>query len=500
MSETRKIQGEQETGSWGSASPHTPSIRGKVHVFEKFGKYFAFDIGSGVFSELDEIAWKIAAKIGGGLSLDAVRREMLLLHTSAVVDEAFSDINDLIREGVLFSPDPWHESKSDGRQSPAITSLCLMLAEDCNLRCDYCFVTSGRVSGVKRRMTHDTALASIDFLFGQSHGTQSLLLSYFGGEPLLNFPVLAATTRYAMKKAAAEGKEIRFNITTNGTILNDTILDFLAEHSEVSLLLSVDGGQETHDRHRKYHDGKGSYSAVSSALRAFREDKKIGPSRFSVRGTFTALNHDFTQAAAALIDRGVKDISIEPAIVKGNELEMTEEHLPAIKAEYDRLARFFIERAKSGDAFSFFHFNKALEHVSFSDPVIRPCGAGLGYAAVSYDGSLFPCHRFVGDVRFRMGDVRHGIVSEELSDLFRFVELNKKRKCRECWSKYVCGGGCHRHAVEFNESIYDPYHIECELMKHRMELAAYIFAVLTEREREAIRGEFSAPRRPEFLS
>lgn len=473
--------------------------RGKVHFFEKFGRLFAFDLGSGVFSELDDTAWRLALGIADGLTLDEVRRGMPGAPDGAMADEAGSELQGLITEGVLFSPDPWNARNA--QRSPALSSLCLMLAEDCNLRCDYCFVTGGKPAKAKRRMAEGTAKASVDFLLAQSRETKLLHLSYFGGEPMLNFPVLVETTRYALKRAEAEGREIRFNITTNATVVNDSVQDFLAAHPAVSLLLSLDGGTEIHDRHRRFPGGKGSFEAAASTLRRLLADERIGPKRLSVRGTFTTVNQAFTRAASELLALGARDISLEPAIVKRGELEINEDNLPAIKAEYDRLAHFFLEQARSGNPFSFFHFDRAMDQISLSEPVVKPCGAGDGYLAVSYDGSLFPCHRFVGDRKFRMGDVWQGLVNPELWELFRGVEVNGKEKCRECWAKYLCGGGCHRHAAEFNGSILEPYDIECELVKWRIEIAAYIFAVLTDEERKAIRGGFSASarHRPEFL-
>ncbi len=481
----------------GAMNPAAKEKRGNVHLFEKFGKFFAFDPGSGVFSELDKTAWRMAVEIGAGRTLEEARRGMAATLDEEIVDEAAAEIRGLIDQEILFSLDPWTRRKVP--ENSPLSSLCLMLAEDCNLRCDYCFVTGGQPKRTGRRMTADTARAAVDFLLARAGGMESLHLSFFGGEPLLNFPVLAETTRYALQRAKEEGKSFQFNITTNGTIFNNAILDFLAAHLDVSLLVSLDGGAEIHDRHRRFFDGKGSFGVASSALWTLLADDRIGPKRLSVRGTFTAVNRTFTRAAEELLALGAKDISIEPAIVKGGELEITAEDLPAIKEEYDRLAQFFLERIRSGDAFSFFHFDRAMDQISLADPVVKPCGAGDGYLAVSYDGSLFPCHRFVGDKAFRMGDVWRGIINRGLRERFRKIEVNRKEKCRECWAKYLCGGGCHRHAAEFNGSLLEPYDIECELVKWRIEVAAYLYAELTEEDRKAIHASFSEHPRPEFL-
>ncbi|NIS59869.1 MAG: SPASM domain-containing protein [Proteobacteria bacterium] len=455
-------------------------------------------MGSGVVIELDEPAWKITAALAEGIPFSEVRLLFDGEYSIQKLDRALRELSKLHDAGELFSVDPSPEPP-DCTGGP-VANLCLILARDCNLRCEYCYADGGSFAGKRSLMSEDTAKEAVDFLFSRAGSVIDLSISYFGGEPLLNFPVLSTTTEYALDQAKTHKKNIRFNITTNATLLNKKVRNFLSKHPEIFLIFSMDGGAETHNRYRRFANGRGSYEAVHRNVRSFFEDKRLDPRRSSVRGTFTGVDHDFINAVIELLELGSKDLSIEPAILRGTKLEIKEEQLPAIQKEYDRVALFFLEKIKGGEPFTFFHFQRAIDHVAFAEPMCKTCGAGVGYLAADLDGSLFPCHRFVGDKHFAMGNIWDGITDEHLRALFGKIHVNNKEKCRICWAKYHCGGGCHRHAIEFNNDIHEPYEIECELIKCRIELGAYIYAELTEEEKGEIQlfGPDLMECRPEF--
>jgi uncharacterized protein len=452
--------------------------QGKVHLFDKFDRRFVLDVGSGTVSELDEVAWGIVSRLAEGETPVAVRERFARRYGIDAVDNALAELDELYDAGELFSPDPMPTREI--RTASPVSSLCLIMAEHCNLRCDYCFICGDSAQGKRRMMTAETAKAAVDFLLEASCSTADVSISYFGGEPLLNFPVIQQTTCYAVEAGRALGIQPRFNITTNATHLDGRVRDFLAAYSQVSVILSVDGGPELHDRHRRYVGGHGSYATVRRNVEALLADDRLDHARFSLRGTFTNVDHDLTRAAAELLTFGLPNLSVEPAIVRDTRLEITDRQLQVIKRDYDRLALFYVGAAKRGEPFEFFHFQSAVGHVVSPTRQCRPCGAGIGYLAVAADGTLFPCHRFVGDGRFALGNVWEGIEQSALADLFASIDVNRKEKCRTCWAKYFCGGGCHRHAEEFNHDLCDPYRIECELVKHRVELGCYIWAELME--------------------
>jgi len=366
--------------------------------------------------------------------------------------------------------------------------------------CDYCFAGAGQFGGPTRLMSMDISKAAVDFLFHHAGPSEHVSLSFFGGEPLLNFGVLAATTDYVDNKAEELGKQVSYSITTNATLVNKKVRDFLVAHPKISLLLSVDGGQEIHNRHRKFKNGRGSFGAVSRGIAALVRDDRIDNGRLSLRGTFTGENPSLLEAVRGMVSCGLTELSLEPAVAIGAPLDITEAQIDVIKRRYDDLAHDYIEKTKAEQAYAFFHFQVAMGLIRLADPLWRPCGAGAGYLAVAADGKLYPCHRFVGDPRWLMGNVTEGVTERDISELFSQLHVNRKAKCRDCWAKYHCGGGCHRHAFESNGDILVPYDVECELLKYRLELAVYICAELSKKEAQGAERGFESltARRPEF--
>jgi len=456
------------------------SERGQIHLFQKFDRYFAIDVGTGVVIELDELSWKIATKISEGNPIAAVKHMLKKDFSEDDVYEAFKELSELYENGEFFSKDFVPQAKSTTTKS--INGLCLMMSGDCNLRCDYCFAVDANSTGRKGHMPKEVAHKAVDFLLANARASKELSVSFFGGEPLLNFPVVESTVIYALEKAKTNNKRIRFNITTNVTLLNKTVRDFLAKHPEITLILSIDGGAEIHNRYRCFADGRRSFAVVRRNILSLLGDNRIDPNSLSVRGTFTGISHDLVTATSEILALGLKDISIEPAIVRAGELEISEKQLEAIKKDYDQLALFYLDNIKNGKPFRLFHFEIARQNVAFPKRMYKPCSAGTSYLAVDIDGTIYPCHRFIGDSNFVMGNLNGHSLDKDLSKLFTGALVISKEKCRSCWARYYCGGGCHRHGYEFNGDIHNPYDIECELMRHRIELGAYLHAILTDDE------------------
>ncbi len=468
---------------------------GAVHCFEVLDRRFVMDVASGVVTEvLDDIAWNVVQDLKGGLT-----PRHILSRTPCDVERtktALADLAELYQTGELFSPDPM---LTPAHTRTEISSLCLMLADDCNLRCTYCFAFKGR-PGRQRLMSAATARRAVDLLFETSTPGIPKSLSFFGGEPLLNSDVLKATTAYALEHGKKANTDVRINITTNGTLMTSDIRDFIARHPEISLIISMDGGADIHDRHRKFADGTGSHAVVQRRLQALVADTRIAPQRYSVRGTFTQETCQLEQSLEAILDLGIRDVSLEPAITKGDRLEVTAGQLDTIRKAYLELARHLLDCIEQGRQFSFFHFKVAMQRIAFVEPLYHQCSAGCGYLAVATEGALYPCHRLVGHPRYSMGHVNRGVTHYQLRSVFANINVNGKPACGKCWAKYHCGGGCHAHAAQFNGNIYQPYAIECELMKMRLEIAAYLQTVLTENSADPWMPDADQDwKRPEFV-
>lgn len=497
MTDTAARADDKGVGRENDALTQRWDERGHLHLFERFGRYLAFDRGSGVVSEFDQVSWDLATRIARGEIPSEAMQSAAGSHSPAQLRSALDELTEMYVAGDIFSPDPMPQPAP---RASKVSALCLMMAEDCNLRCDYCFAEPGKLGRRKRRMEWDTAQKAVDLLMGDADAKPDVSLSFFGGEPLLNFPLVVKTAEYAKSEAHKRGGSVRLAITTNVTVMNKRIRDFLADNPDLTLILSIDGGEELHDRHRRYANGRGSHRTVQRNIRALVEDERINNRRLSIRGTFINTSALLVRAVTELLELGIPDISVEPAFVKGPPLEFNSRQVEDTKRAYDELAFHCVQKAKKRQPLSFFHFQTAMSRIRFADPMLRPCGAGSGYLAVSSDGILYPCHRFVGNEAYAMGDVAGGAQETRIADLFGGMHVNKHEKCRDCWAKYHCGGGCHCHAVDFNGDIHVPYDVECELHQYRLETSAYIQAELTDGEPEsAFRSrEDIGSRRPEF--
>ena len=439
-----------------------------VHVFSYKDKHYIYDTGSSSLHECDgTAALLLREKLGEPVDTSAV--------TPAERRACEEDFAELERAGLLFK----EEVKEGPAKSGEVKALCLHICHDCNLRCRYCFADEGAYHARREFMSLETAKKAIDFLIEHSGGRKVLETDFFGGEPLMNFGVVKETVLYAKEKAAARGKKFLFTLTTNGLLLKDDVAEFLNAEFE-NVVLSLDGRKEVHDAVRKTPNGKGSFDLAVENMKKFvriRGDKK-----YYVRGTFTAKNLDFSEDVLFLADNGFDSISMEPVVTDLADLAITEDMLPRIGQEYDRLCDAFLAREAEGRGFNFFHFNVDLEGGPCLAKRVSACGAGNEYFSVVPNGDIYPCHQFAGDPAFRMGSVYGGALDEGIRAKFRNSCLFTRKKCENCFAKFICSGGCSANNYHYNGDIDEPYAITCAMMKKRVEDAMHILAERKRRE------------------
>ena len=384
---------------------------------------------------------------------------------------------ELQKNGLLFSEDDYAQF-ADRMVSSPLKAMCLHVSHDCNLRCKYCFAGQGIYGGKPQVMSFDVAKAAIDFLIEKSVGRRHLELDFFGGEPLMNFDVVKQTVAYARKREKEAGKEFRFTMTTNGVLLNEDIMDFLNAEMH-NVVLSLDGRPEVNDEMRPNAGGKGSYAGIVPKYQQFVA--KRGDKDYYVRGTFTRNNLDFSKDVLHMVDLGFDQVSVEPVISDpALPYSLREEDLPAIFAEYDRLAQIVLQRKLEGKGFNFFHFMLDLDQGPCAIKRLRGCGCGNEYCAVDPEGKVFPCHQFVGQPEWQMGNVLTRDYDLEQKARFARSNVYNKEKCRGCWAKFYCSGGCNANNQQYEGDILKAHTLSCELEKKRLECAIMIQTALNQ--------------------
>lgn len=447
-----------------------------LHKFTFDGYRIVLDVNSGALHLVDELVFALLDDYPR-MDCQELVAKYSRFYPREEVDEALREIKKLTEEGLLFSPDPL-ESYQEIPRGQVVKALCLHLAHDCNLRCRYCFAGRGRFGGEAGLMSFTVGQKALDFLLEASGPRRHVEVDFFGGEPLLNFPVLKQLVEYGRERARALGKSIKFTVTTNALLLTPEVATYLNEQ-DIAVVLSLDGRPEVHDAMRVFPDGRGSYEKVLENIRRFVDTRPQG--EYYIRGTFTKYNLDFTQDVLHLADLGFKKISLEPVVAFPDEdYALKADDIPVICAEYEELACRMLERARQGKPFEFFHFKIDLEGGPCLARRLWGCGAGLEYLAVTPKGELYPCHQFVGRPEFCLGHVEEGIQRPELVEQFKAAHVYNKEPCRQCWAKFFCGGGCHANAHAFSGSIQNPPEIFCVLMKKRIECALYLKAALSE--------------------
>lgn len=466
-----------------------------IHQYQNNGYSIVLDVNSGAVHVVDELCYDAIAQLAAGEEPDlaALERPETLeklqaalgdRYESGQIREAWEDIKELTREGRLFTRDVFEPMIDQVKQRKTVVkALCLHIAHDCNLACKYCFAEEGEYHGRRALMSYEVGKKALDFLIASSGNRRNLEVDFFGGEPLMNWQVVKDLVAYGRQQEKLHDKHFRFTVTTNGVLLNDEIQEFINQEMD-NVVLSLDGRREVNDAMRPFRNGKGSYDLIVPKFQKLADSRN--QERYYVRGTFTRNNLDFSNDVLHFADLGFKQMSIEPVV--GDESDpyaIREEDIPKICEEYDRLAKLMIEREREGKGFNFFHFMIDLEGGPCVSKRLSGCGSGTEYLAVTPWGDLYPCHQFVGREEFLMGNVDEGITHPEIADEFRGCSVYSKEKCRSCFAKFYCSGGCMANAYNFHGTIHEAYDIGCEMQRKRVECAIMMKAALADASDEA---------------
>lgn len=443
-----------------------------IHKFIQNDDYYVIDVNSGSLHMVDELVYDI-------LDENKLQNEQMIIeglklkYSKEDITEALKDINELISEGLLYSEDLYEQiaKKSDKDESSSyIKALCLNIIHDCNLRCKYCFADEGEYKGSRKTMSAEVGKKAIDFVINKSGPRKNIEVDLFGGEPLMAFEIIKQIVDYAKKQEKIYNKNIRFTMTTNATLLNDEMIEYLDKNMG-NIILSIDGRESVNDAVRVRRDGSGTQKAILPKIKEMVE-KRDKSKQYYVRGTFTRENTDFFEDIMYLAEEGFKEISIEPVVLpKDHVLSLREEDLETIFKQYDNLYNEMVKRHKEGNEFKFYHFNIDLQGGPCVYKRISGCGAGHEYVAVTPDGEIYPCHQFVGNKDYIMGDIFKGDLDMEMSNKFKKAHIYSKPVCKECWARFYCSGGCQANNFNFNGDMHIPYELGCKMQKKRIECA-----------------------------
>lgn len=445
-----------------------------VHLYKLNGYNIVLDIFSGSVHAVDDVAFD-AISMYETHTPEEIKKALAEKYknegvTSEDLDEVLSDISELKTDGKLFTEDQYADKAFDFKnRHTEIKALCLHVAHTCNLNCTYCFAAQGKYHGERALMSFETGKRALDFLVENSGKRRNLEVDFFGGEPLMNFEVVKQLVAYARSIEDKCGKHFRFTLTTNGVLLDDEVTEF-ANRECHNVVLSLDGRKEVHDRLRKAINGKGSYDTIVPKFQKFV--KARGDKGYYVRGTFTHNNTDFTNDIFHMADLGFTELSMEPVVcAPGEEYALTEEDLPVLFEQYEILAKEMLRREREGRPFTFYHYMLDLTGGPCIYKRISGCGSGTEYLAVTPWGELYPCHQFVGDPKYSMGNIWDGVTNKALQDEFKLCNAYARPDCKDCWAKLYCSGGCAANAYHATGSITGTYHYGCELFKKRIECA-----------------------------
>ena len=462
-----------------------------IHQYVNNGYYLVLDVNSGAVHSVDPLIYdavQVLAERVPDMEKPAplseefcaqVKNALSDRYSAQEIGEALADIQELIDREELFMADVYREYVTDfKKRQTVVKALCLHVAHDCNLACRYCFAEEGEYHGRRALMSFEVGKKALDFLIANSGARRNLEVDFFGGEPLMNWEVVKQLVEYGRSQEEAHGKKFRFTLTTNGVLLNDEVMEFCNREMS-NVVLSLDGRREVNDRMRPFRNGKGSYDLIVPKFQKFAKSR--GTRDYFVRGTFTRGNLDFSEDVLHFADLGFKKVSVEPVVAPPEEpYAIREEDLPVIMEQYDRLAAEYVKRWKEGRGFTFFHFMIDLNQGPCVAKRLSGCGSGTEYLAVTPWGDLYPCHQFVGNEAFLLGNVDEGVTNTAVRDEFKLCNVYAKEKCRDCFVRFYCSGGCAANSWNFHGSITDAYDIGCEMQKKRIECAIMIRAALAE--------------------
>ena len=384
--------------------------------------------------------------------------------------ECIEDVKALEKSSKLYAKDDYEElTPKLNKNSSVVKALCLHIAHTCNLNCSYCFASQGKYQGERALMSYETGKAVLDFLIKNSGTRHNLEVDFFGGEPLMNWQVVKDLVNYARSIEKEHNKNFRFTLTTNGILIDDDVIDFCNKEMD-NVVLSLDGRKEVHDKFRVNYEGKGSYETVVPKFQDFV--KKRGDKGYYIRGTFTHNNKDFTNDIFHMADLGFTELSMEPVVCPpGDPYALTEADMPELFEQYEILAKEMIKRKKNGNGFTFYHYMIDLKNGPCIYKRISGCGSGTEYMAVTPWGDLYPCHQFVGDEKYKLGDIYNGVTNTDIQNEFRQCNAYSRPDCKNCWAKLYCAGGCAANSYHATGSVSGIYEYGCELFKKRIECA-----------------------------
>ena len=446
-----------------------------VHQYKLNGYNIVLDTCSGSVHCVDEVAYDIIEMYKTHTKEEIVKTIMERYGNMEGVNEeeillCIDDVKALEEDGKLFTEDQYEKLAFDYKNnSNVVKALCLHVAHTCNLNCEYCFASQGKYQGERALMSFEVGKQAFDFLIANSGTRRNLEVDFFGGEPLMNWDVVKQLVAYARSVEKEHNKNFRFTFTTNGMLIDDDVIDFVNKEMH-NVVLSLDGRKEVHDRFRKDYAGKGSYDNIVPRFQKLVE--KRGGKDYYVRGTFTHNNVDFVNDILHMADLGFTELSMEPVVCPpGDPYALTAEDLEIVKEQYEILAKEMLKRKKEGRPFTFYHYMLDLKNGPCIYKRITGCGSGTEYMAVTPWGELFPCHQFVGDPKYSLGDIWNGIKNKEAQDEFRYCNAYARPECKDCWAKLYCSGGCAANSYHATGKISGVYEYGCELFKKRIECA-----------------------------
>lgn len=466
-----------------------------IHQYKNSGLNIVMDIESGSVHVVDDIVYDIVhaldamdsvsdfrqvsdgeVKASDFSELEGYLKFMLSKYNDEDIEEAYNEVKELIEEERLFTDDIYKDFVMDfKKRTTVVKALCLHIAHDCNLACKYCFADEGEYHGKRELMSYEVGKKALDFLVANSGSRTNLEVDFFGGEPLMNFEVVKQLVKYGRSLEEPNNKKFRFTLTTNGVLLDDDILEF-ANKEMSNLVLSLDGRKEVHDLMRPRRGGQGSYDTVVPKFIKAAESRN--QMNYYVRGTYTRNNLDFAKDVIHMADLGFEQISVEPVVAdKSESYAIREEDIDTLIKQYDELTAEMIKRKKEGKPFNFFHFMIDLSGGPCVAKRLSGCGSGTEYLAVSPSGELYPCHQFMGMKEFLLGNVDEGVIRTDIRDEFKLCNVYAKEKCKNCFAKFYCSGGCAANSYNFSGSINGTYEIGCELQKKRIECAIALKAL-----------------------
>ena len=459
-----------------------------IHQYKLNGYNIVLDVYSASVHVTDDLAYDAIHLIDSGMSEEAATEELRKMHPEASAEEladTFADIHELTEQGKLFTKDVYEKAAGYlKQQSTVVKALCLLVAHTCDLNCSYCFASQGKFHGKEGIMTIETAKRAIDFLVENSGNRRNLEVDFFGGEPLLNFELCKETVAYARSIEKTHNKNFRFTLTTNGVKLTDEVIEW-ANKECYNVVLSLDGRKEVHDRFRVDRAGRGSYDRIVPNFQKFVESR--GDKSYYMRGTFSHYNTDFTNDIFHMADDlGFSELSMEPVVTDpSSPSALTEEDLPVLYEQYEILAKDMLRREKDGKPITFYHYMIDLEHGPCVYKRVSGCGSGTEYMAVTAWGDLYPCHQFVNDPEYKLGNIWDGVQHENIRDEFKECNVYSRPECKECWARMYCAGGCAANALHATGDIHGVYEYGCKLFRKRMECALMMKVAEAEMAQEA---------------